>query len=124
MQLIRLSMVNQNDVEPFLIELKSKIPVFGIVFPPRAKNLQALIDLDITATQRQSFIEGLSVESCFSGPNQDTYDTRLPNYYEFGIQVGTHEVYIKLSIGRHNKSVDCMSFHIAEYPISYPLKSN
>jgi hypothetical protein len=32
------------------------------------------------------------------------------------------EVYIKISLGKPNKSVDCMSFHPAEFKIKYPFK--
>jgi len=45
-----------------------------------------------------------------------------PNYYEFGIMIKGHEVYIKMSIGLPDKPIDCMSFHIAEYSINYPIK--
>lgn len=43
-------MANKQEVEFFLKELKEKIRFFDIVFRPRDKNLQALADLDISAT--------------------------------------------------------------------------
>jgi hypothetical protein len=33
------------------------------------------------------------------------------------------EVYIKISKGLENKPADCMSFHPAEFPMTYPLKN-
>jgi hypothetical protein len=65
----------------------------------------------------------LKVEDYYSGPNKDAHDPGRPDYYEFGIQVKGKEVYIKLSPGMPGKRADCMSFHIAEFPISYPLKN-
>lgn len=96
---------------------------FDIVFRPRDKNLQALADLDISAIKRLESIMNLKAEDYYDGPKNDNYDSNRPNYYEFGIQVNKIEVYIKISKGLSNKPVDCMSFHPAEFPITYPLKS-
>lgn len=112
-------MVNQNEVELFLMEFKAKINVFGIVFRPRDKNLQTLAHLDISPMQRLEFIKNLKVEDCFSGPNKDTYDHLQRDYFEFGIEIDRQQVYIKLSLGLPNKAADCMSFHIAERPIIF-----
>jgi len=49
-------MVNLNTVKKFLDELKVKIEVYGVLFKDdRGKNLQTLIDLEITARQRIVF---------------------------------------------------------------------
>lgn len=116
-------MANKQEVEFFLKELKEKIRFFDIVFQPRDKNLQALADLDISAIKRLEFIMNLKAEDYYDGPKNDTYDSSRPNYYEFGIQENKIEVYIKISKGLSNKPVDCMSFHPAEFPMTYPLKS-
>ncbi len=111
------------EVEQFLNELKEKIRFFEISFRPRDKNLQALADLDITATRRLEYIMNLKAENYYAGPKNDTFDNSRPDYYEFGIQVKRVEVYIKISKGLTNKSVDCMSFHPAEFPMTYPLQT-
>jgi len=116
-------MANKQEVEFFLKELKEKIRFFDIVFRPRDKNLQALADLDISATKRLESIMNLMAEDYYDGPKNDTYDNSRPDYYEFGINVNKIEVYIKISKGLPNKPVDCMSFHPAEFPITYTLKS-
>ena len=41
-------MPNQEQIEEFLLQLKIKIPIFGVVFRPRDKNLETLALLDIT----------------------------------------------------------------------------
>ena len=109
-------------VEEFLKIIFLKIDIFGIAFRPRDKNLQALADLGITAAQRLEFIKSLKIEDYIAGPKNDSYDTSKPDFYEFGKSINGIEVYIKLSPGCENKRVDCMSFHIAEHNMNYPLR--
>lgn len=116
-------MVTKAEVEQFLEELKDKIKFFDIRFRPRDKNLQGLADLDIMASKRLQCIMNLRAEDYYAGPKNDTYDANLPDYYEFGIQIKGIEVYIKISKGLANKAADCMSFHPAEFTITYPLKN-
>ena len=111
------------EIDQFLTELKEKIRLIGIVFRPRDKNLEALADLDISAFKRLECLLNLKAEDYYAGPTKDTYNSVLPDYYEFGIQIKGNEVYIKISRGLENKPVDCMSFHAAEFPMSYPLKT-
>jgi hypothetical protein len=42
----------------------------------------------------------------------------------FGKEINKHEIYIKITMGQPNQSVICISFHIAEHPMIYPLKNN
>lgn len=116
-------MASKQEIEQFLNQVKEKISVFDVVFRPRGKNLEDLAKLDITAIKRKEYLMNLNAEDYYSGPNKDTYDDTKPDYYEFGIKIKGIEVYIKLSPGLPNKPVDCMSFHIAERPMNYPLKS-
>lgn len=115
-------MITKDQVEAFLKEMRGKIRFFDVAFRPRDKNLETLAELDIIPADRIDFLHKLTYENYKSGPNKDTYDTRKPNYYEFGIEVNGFEVYVKVSLGLPNKRVDCMSFHKAENPITYPLK--
>lgn len=115
-------MVNRLELEQFLSQIKEKIKVFGIVFRPRDKNLDSLAELDIRAAERQTYIMQLAIEHYYAGPKKDMINPEKPDYYEFGLTIKRREVYIKLSVGIKNKPVDCMSFHIAERPIHYPLK--
>ena len=107
-------MANKDEVEQFLNELKEKIKVFDIVFRPRHRQLEGITEMGIMPSQRKELILNLKAENYCSGPNKDTFDPTKPNYYEFGIKMKHHEIYIKLSIGLPNKSVDCMSFHISD----------
>ena len=40
----------------------------------------------------------------------------------FGKLIKNHEIYIKISLGIEGSSVICISFHLAEYKMTYPLK--
>ena len=115
-------MSTKQEVDQFLNQVKDKIRVFDVVFRPRGKNLDTLAALDITAVKRKEYLMNLKAEDYYAGPKQDTYDTTRPDYYEFGIQRKGETVYIKISQGMLNKPVDCMSFHIAAFPMNYPLK--
>jgi hypothetical protein len=117
-------MATKQEVELFLSHLKDKIRVFDVVFRPRNKNLEDLVALDISALDRKEYLLHITIEDYYSGPNKDTYDSSKPDYYEFGILIKGKEVYIKISSGLPNKPADCMSFHIAERPMNYPLKTN
>lgn len=116
-------MTSKKEVELFLSQLKDKIKVFEVAFRPRDKNIESLAELDITPGKRLEYLMNLKAEDYYSGPNKDTYDSTKPEYYEFGIQIKGKEVYIKISPGLPNKMVDCMSFHLAEFPMNYPLKN-
>jgi hypothetical protein len=115
-------MATLQDVELFLVQLKEKMKIFDVAFRPRSKNLDDLAALDITPVKRLAYLMNLKAEDYYSGPKKDTYDSTKPDYYEFGIQINGKEVYIKISPGLPNKMVDCMSFHIADFPMNYPLK--
>ncbi len=116
-------MADRNEVIKFIDELKQKIKVFDIAFRSRDKNLKGLADLGLTAHQRIEYILNLNPENYSTGPIKDTHDSSRPEYYEFGIHINHKEVYIKISKGLPDKRVDCMSFHLAEHNISYPLKT-
>jgi len=40
----------------------------------------------------------------------------------FGKVVKSFEIYIKISLGMSSTQVICISFHKAEYPMTYPFK--
>ncbi|HZV69294.1 MAG TPA: hypothetical protein VFG10_07115 [Saprospiraceae bacterium] len=111
------------EINSLLSQLKTKILVFGVAFRGRDKNLQALLDLDITPKQREDYLKDLTSDNYYSGPNPDRDVPGKPDYYEFGLVINNKNVYIKLSPGLSGKMVDCISFHVAEWPLKFPLKS-
>jgi hypothetical protein len=111
----------QDTVQVFLGDFKEKARVFDIFIYPRQVNSDALLDLGITSKMREEYIMNLTYEDYFRGPTPDT-TSGMPEYFEFGIELNNIVVYIKLSLGKFDKSPCCMSFHRATSPIVNPLK--
>lgn len=113
--------MRKEDVEKFLNEIKVKeaTGVFTIWFlNQREKNAQALFDLDIPPDKRKEIIRKLEAEDFYrleDGKYLDQYEM-----LSFGKKVKEVEVYIKISITERNAI--CISFHQAEFPITYPFK--
>lgn len=117
-------MATRREVEEFLSQFKVKLEVWGIVFlDGREKNMKALADINITPVQRLEEIKTIQVEHYSEGPIRDL----LNDYGEmcvFGKDIKGVETYIKVTIGRPNLKSICISFHRAEYPMTYPLKTD
>lgn len=117
-------MTTKHEVESFLNDFKTKTRIFQIIFSDdRGKNAQALFDLEITPGKRKEIIEKLTVEDYSDGPREEKMRGILP-LWVFGKQVKGTEVYIKISMGTANSQTICISFHPAEYPMTYPFKTN
>lgn len=116
-------MTSKNEVEIYLKELKVKMEIFGILFlDNRGKNQQTLHDLEISPTKRKEIINSLKAEDYSQGPLDEKMRGILPMWV-FGKQVKKKDVYIKVSLGVENSGAVCISFHIAEHPMNYPLKN-
>lgn len=111
-------MTSKNEVSRFLTDFKAKLGIDDIVYINRMKNLQALADLDIRPFERTAFLRQLSVENYYRGSHAD--QAGISDLWEFGIQV--KEVYIKIQLGAANRPTICISFHLAEFPMNFPLK--
>ena len=118
-----LIITTKQEVELFLKELHVKIKIFGLLFfDDRRKNQQALHDLEITPAYRKEIISSLKAEDYSQGPLEEQMHGILPMWV-FGKKIKQKEVYIKISMGTENNGVICISFHIAEHPMSYPFKN-
>ena len=110
-------MITHEDVEKFLNDLNIKISVFGIIFrDDRGKNLQTLLDLEITPKTREDIIKTLSADDYIDGPVPDTLND-YGDMWIFGRDVKNKEAYIKISLGSANMPSICISFHIAEHKL-------
>lgn len=115
-------MASKQEVETYLKELKVKIDIFGILFlDDRGKNQQTLHDLEISPAKRKEIISSLKAEDYSQGPLDEKMRGILPMWV-FGKHVKKKEVYIKVSMGIENNGAVCISFHIAQHPMNYPLK--
>lgn len=115
-------MSKQQEVELFIKELQNKVTIFSIVFiDERQKNAQTILILEISPAKRTEIIKELNAEDYSEGPIKE----ELRGYEQmwvFGKLVRKREIYIKISLGHFNNSAVCISFHIAEHKMKYPLK--
>ena len=115
-------MATKEEVELFLSRFIQKVKVFGIVFrDDRGKNMQTLLELEITPKSREDVIMNLDPEDYVEGPIEDTLNKK-GEMWVFGKEVSGRDIYIKISMGISNSSAICISFHIAEYRITYKFK--
>lgn len=115
-------MATKDEVERFIRDLHVKMKTFGILYrDDRGKNAQTLLDLEISPLKRTEYIESLKVEDYSEGPVEEKLNGLAPMWI-FGKEVRKKEIYIKITMGIPNTSAICISFHIAEHPIVYPLK--
>lgn len=114
-------MEKRDEIEAFLSDFKFKLSFYGILFrDERGKNAQTLADLEITSNDRIEVLKNLEIDNYSEGPLSD----RLYNnadMWVFGTVVKRQEIYIKISMGMPNNKTLCISFHIAEFPMNYPL---
>lgn len=76
------------------------------------------MDLEIPPNKRTEIIMALKSEDFYrieEGKYQEQFEM-----YAFGKMLKDNEIYIKISITE--RSVICISFHKAEFPIDYPFK--
>lgn len=115
-------MTTKNDVENFLRNFKQKSKIYQIFYrDERGKNQQTLFELDIPPNSRDTILHSLVPEDFSEGPLPDTLH-HISDMWVFGKIVKNREVYIKISMGLPANRTICISFHIAEHPITYKFR--
>jgi len=114
-------MAKEDDIKKFLNDFKTKVKIFGIVYLNREKNVQGILDLEIRSFERDEYLRQLVVQDYCEGPLKDGYAENNSDYWVFGKMINAKETYIKVSLGNGKKAL-CMSFHVAEHKMNYPLK--
>jgi hypothetical protein len=111
-------------VSAYLQAFKAKMAVWGVLFrDDRGKNTMALLELGLTPAGRKEVLMSLVPEDYCKGPRKEVlYGGQ--DMWEFGRTVQNQEVYIKITEGLEGAQVLCISFHPAERPMVYPLKSS
>jgi hypothetical protein len=116
--------VDQETIAQFLRELKELISTGrNFYFIERPKNNFTLRKLGLTWSIFIKELLGLSVVDYCSGPDQDR---DIPgDVWMFGKEINGHEIYIKLKIFYigSEKNAKCISFHEADHPIKYPIRT-
>lgn len=112
-------MASKREVESFLAEFRRRCPESThLIVEDRRKNQAGLIALGLTKLQRHEVIVSLTPEDYSAGPKRDREGSGF--VWEFGKLVEGQEVYIKLKL--FGAIPICLSFHPAEYPVTYPFK--
>src|SRR3989304_9572 len=115
-------MAKEQEVEKFLKEFREKMKIWDALFrDERGKNTQALADLELCPADRKKILEEIESTDYSEGPLEEKLYGG-GDMWVFGKEIKQQEVYIKISIGFAGASVICISFHIAEHPMNYPLK--
>ncbi|WP_158011057.1 type II toxin-antitoxin system MqsR family toxin [Hymenobacter lapidarius] len=110
------------EVAEYLREFKDKLQFFGFIIVDRDKNSsKTLLKLGINGDNVRSCLRELEPTDYFQGPTPNE-QAGNPPVWVFGRELRGHEIYIKVHLGRPSRSVICISFHLAEHSITYPLK--
>jgi len=113
----------EEDIQKFLQDFKVKLGIWGVVFrDDRGKNARALLELDITPVYREKILKELLVTDFCEGAKRECLYGGA-DMWVFGKLINGTEVYIKITLGFAGAQVICISFHCAEFPMKYPLKS-
>ncbi len=115
-------MATQREVEAFLEDFHTKMKIWNVLFrDDRGKNAQALTDIELRPVERTKVLENLKPLDYCEGPTKEILYGGS-DMWVFGKEVKGHQVYIKITMGFPGTSVICISFHIAEHILIYPLK--
>jgi len=116
-------MATSEEVHSFLQDFKVKLGIWGVVFrDDRGKNAQVLLNLEITPVFREKILKELEVADYYEGPKKENLYGGA-DMWVFGKTIKGQEVYIKITLGFSGAQVNCISFHVAEHPMDYPLKN-
>ena len=114
---------SKSQVNSFLKEFKVIVTSGrGLFIIPRASNNATITMLGLTRKTVELEILSLSVVDYSSGPKADR--DRAGEVWIFGKAINEHEIYIKLKIVEieETKIAKCISFHEAEFSLTYPFK--
>jgi hypothetical protein len=115
-------MVRELEVATFLKDFKEKMKVWDVLFrDDRGKNTQALVDLEIRPIERKAILNAIETRDYSEGPLEEKMYGGA-DMWVFGKTIKKKEVYIKITIGPMGSSVICISFHLAQHKMNYPLK--
>ncbi|MFN5848306.1 MAG: hypothetical protein ACK5UE_11215 [Chitinophagales bacterium] len=115
-------MSSETAVAAFLKDFKEKMKFWDVLFrDDRGKNAQALVDLELRPIERKTILEALQTKDYSEGPLAEILYGGA-DMWVFGKTIKKKEVYIKITMGAMSSSVICISFHLAQHKMNYPLK--
>lgn len=117
--------VSKEQVEEFLAKIVDCVEKGLFLRKDRLKDAQTCAELDISPAEQVEHIIRLTCSNYYRGPKPDK-SSPYQTVYEFGKMIHGREIYIKLAVGERSGLMNarCISFHIAEQPIDYPLRES
>ncbi len=115
-------MSKESEVATFLQNFKEKMIFWDVIFrDERGKNMQALLALELRPVERKTILETLVTKDYSEGPHEEKLYGGA-DMWIFGKTIKKKEVYIKITMGTFGNSLICISFHLAQHKMNYPLK--
>lgn len=115
-------MSTKSEVSIFLMNFKEKMKFWDVLFrDDRGKNSKTLLELELRPIERKTILEKLEITDYCDGPIEEKLYGGS-DMWVFGKTIKKREVYIKITMGIQGSSVVCISFHLAEHKMNYPLK--
>jgi hypothetical protein len=115
-------MSTEAEVASFLKDFNEKMKFWDVLFrDDRGKNTQTLLDLELRPIDRKAILEALGTNDYSEGPLEEKLYGGA-DMWVFGKIIKKKEVYIKITMGAMGSSVICISFHLAQHKMNYPLK--
>jgi len=120
-------LTRRNQVRKKLSSFLKILNLAGMVmlFQDWMRKMMKRLSLGITPRHRAEEVKRLHYTDYFRGPSPDYDGIAGKEWWEFGLRVKGHEIYIKIRIYKRERGSyggKCMSFHIAEEKITYPFK--
>ena len=111
------------EAEEFLREARELIEQGLVFFVPREANRLWMRELDMVTDQVWAVLKRLTANNYCAGPEEDR-DREATFLWKFGCTLEKQETYIKLKIEESSdgKFLKCLSFHLALFPLDYPLR--
>jgi hypothetical protein len=115
-------MSKEAEVSSFVKDFKEKMRIWDVLFrDDRGKNAQALVDLELRPIDRKAILESLETKDYSEGPLEEKL-YGVADMWVFGKTIKKKELYIKITMGAMGSNVICISFHLAQHKMNYPLK--
>lgn len=90
------------------------------VLSDRNKNMDDIARLGMTLAEVSGVLQSLTVDDYCEGPLADDKG-RPKQWWVFGPVYAGVTLYVKVCVN-HQGWAECLSFHRAEYPMTYPLR--
>ncbi len=117
-------MADRLEVRDFLLEMKMSLALRQYRFVNRGKNTTSLAEMNMLSNEVASILKSIQVSDYCDGPLDDDKG-RDERWWIFGPEHQGEAIYVKVSLitlKNGSLQVECLSFHKAERPLTYPLR--